>query len=68
MRSEKHSAAHAVVSPGINQSHGTTATMADADWLLDGELRKKIGKCVQRFVVHIADGTRFGNKIGVPQP
>jgi hypothetical protein len=40
MRSEKHPAAHAVVSPGINQSHGSTVTMADQDWLLDGELRK----------------------------
>lgn len=39
--------------------------MAEQDWFPDGELRKKIGKCVQRFVVHIADGTRPGKKIGV---
>lgn len=65
MWSEKHQTAHAVVSSGVDESDGAAVAVPDQDRVLDLQFSEKIGQRVQRFVVHIADGTWLGEEIGV---
>lgn len=65
MRREQDEAAEMVVSAGVNEGDGGAIAMADEDGTVDLELMEKIGERMQRLVMHVGDGTRFGEEIGV---
>lgn len=65
MRREEDEAAEMIVSAGVDEGDGGAVAMTDEDGTVDLELTKEIGKRFERFVVHVGDGARFGEEIGV---
>lgn len=65
MRREEDEAAEMIVSAGVDEGDGSAVAMTDEDGTVDLELTKEIGKRFERFVVHVGDGARFGEEIGV---
>jgi len=65
MRREQDEAAELVMDGGVDEGDGTSVAVADEDWAFDFELREKIRQGIDRLVVHVGDGTRLGERIGV---
>ena len=66
MRCEKNETADVIVHSSVNEGDGAAVAVPDEDGIFDFELRQKFGQGFERFVVHVADGARFGQNVGIP--
>jgi len=65
MRCEKNETTHTILRSSVDESDGRSVAVPDQNWIVNLELREKIRKDDQRFIVHVGDSTIFSEQVGI---
>ena len=65
MRSEENEATHAIAHSSVDERDGRSVAVPDQNWTIDFELREKVGKRGEGFVMHVGNSAILREQVGI---